>query len=163
MIRNIKKRLKNLKIWLIKLLSKVDVFADVDEDSLIFLPFSSRPRKGFIRRWKSQQVTCSSTLPRGIVFPFSGTNFLRDRHRDARYRTSQPSLDTLTLSHTNFSYSICCPFRDRFFFHLAFFYLMFLLSVSNSVLMGHHHHHLLLNFIISELLSDKILFHVHGI
>jgi len=98
--------------------------------------FSSRPRKGFIRRRKSQQVTCSLTLPCGIVFPFSGTNFLRARHRDVRYRTSQPSLDTLTLSHTNFSYSICCPFRDRFFFHLAFFYLMFFFSINNSVLMG---------------------------
>lgn len=110
--------------------------------SLIFVPFSRRDlRIRFFRQWKlhRQQVTCSSTLPRGIAFPFSDTNFLQDRHRDARYRTSLPSLDTLTLPHTNFSYSICCPFRDRLFFHLVFFYLAFLLSTSNSVLIGHHH------------------------
>jgi len=92
--------------------------------------FVRRSHTGFFKRWESrrQQVTCSSILSRGIVFPFSGTNFLRDRHRDARYRMSQPSLGTLTLPHTNFSYSICWPFWDHLFFHFVFFYA-FLLSI----------------------------------
>lgn len=43
-----------------------------------------------IFKWQSRvdnKATCSSISPSGIVFPFSGMIFLRDRHRDARYRT----------------------------------------------------------------------------
>lgn len=112
-------------------------FNFLDKDSSTFVVRSHiDPVKIF--KWRSRvdnKATCSSTSPSGIVFPFSGMNFLQDRHRDARYRTSQPSLDTLTLSHINFARSIVVFSTSfRLFLHLAFFYLAFHLSTNNLVL-----------------------------
>jgi len=136
------------------------MFLQRSEESLIFMPFSCvDPIQDFSNdESRRQQVTCSSILSRGIVFPFSGTNFLRDRHRDARYRMSQPSLGTLTLPHTNFSYSICWPFWDPFLSFCVFLSMrsFFQYFNNNSVLMRI----IIANYFILEWLDNILFSHV---